>query len=99
MLRLGVSVNEEASQTAVIAGEGYRGGENSCREWSKAVLDQEHVAEIPITLRTGRNQIVVSAREAGLVLERLVIREAGITLKPSYFGPSAKLQASTGDIV
>ncbi len=87
MLRLGVSVNGEDWQTAVIADETYRGGENTCREWSEAVLNQEHVAELPITLRAGRNQIAVAAREAGVVLERLVIYEEGKSPEPSYFGP------------
>lgn len=87
MLRMNVSVNEEAPQTAVIAGATYRGGENTCREWSEAVLAQKHTARLPIALRAGCNRIAVSAREAGPVLERLVIFEEGAEPKPSYFGP------------
>lgn len=91
MLRMDVSVNGELPQTAVIADQSYRGGENDCRAWTEAVLAQEHTADVPIVLHTGINQITISPREAGLVLERLEIREDGAERKPSYFGPPAQL--------
>ncbi len=90
MLRMDVSVNGAPPQTVVIADPSYRSGENDCREWAEAVLAQEHAADVPITLHTGINQITISPREAGLVLERLEICEDGTERKASYFGPPAQ---------
>lgn len=69
-----------------ITGDGYKGGEPGCVPWEQAVLDQEHVGRTQVHLEQGLNQITVSAREAGIVLERIVLYPADAKLKTSYLG-------------
>ena len=51
-----------------------------------AVLNQEHAGSTEIALKKGLNKITVSAREAGLVLERLVVYPKDMERDTSYLG-------------
>ena len=51
------------------------------------MLVQEHVSKKEIILHKGENKITLYAREAGLVLERLVLHPAGEPIEVSYLGP------------
>ena len=87
MLTVGLSCNQEAVTELIITDESYKGGDNACATWEHAMLIQEHISTKKITLKKGENRITLYPREAGLVLERLVLYPAGEPIEISYLGP------------
>ena len=87
MLTVGLSCNQEAITELIITDESYKGGDNACATWEHAMLIQEHISTKKITLKKGENRITLYPREAGLVLERLVLHPAGEPIEISYLGP------------
>lgn len=85
-LSMEVSVNEESGKLVEFTEDGYKGGEPGCIPWEQAVLNQEHVGSTEISLKKGLNKITVFAREAGMVLERLVIYPKDMERAVSYLG-------------
>lgn len=85
-LRVGISCNAGEIQKLVLTDSRYKGGDNDCAAWERAVLNQEHVAEMEISLQEGLNRITVYAGEAGIVLERLVVLEGDAEMEDSYLG-------------
>lgn len=85
-LSMGVSVNGEVDKLVTFTEDGYKGGEPGCIPWEQAVLNQEHAGSTEIALKKGLNKITVSAREAGLVLERLVVYPKDMERDTSYLG-------------
>ena len=85
-LSVEVSVNEGAGKLVEFTKVGYKGGEPGCIPWEQAVLNQEHVGSTEISLKKGLNKITVFAREAGMVLERLVVYPKDIERAVSYLG-------------
>lgn len=85
-LSMEVSVNEESEKLVEFTEDGYKGGEPGCIPWEQAVLNQEHVGSTEISLKKGLNKITVFAREAGMVLERLVIYPKDMERAVSYLG-------------
>lgn len=85
-LSVEVSVNERAGKLVEFTKAGYKGGEPGCIPWEQAVLNQEHVGSTEISLKKGLNKITVFAREAGMVLERLVVYPKDIERAVSYLG-------------
>lgn len=85
-LSVEVSVNEGAGKLVEFTKAGYKGGEPGCIPWEQAVLNQEHVGSTEIYLKKGLNKITVFAREAGMVLERLVVYPKDIERAVSYLG-------------
>lgn len=85
-LSVEVSVNEGAGKLVEFTKAGYKGGEPGCIPWEQAVLNQEHVGSTEISLKKGLNKITVFAREAGMVLERLVVYSKDIERAVSYLG-------------
>lgn len=85
-LSVEVSVNEGAGKLVEFTKAGYKGGEPGCIPWEQAVLNQEHVGSTEISLKKGLNKITVFAREAGMVLERLVVYPKDIERAVSYLG-------------
>lgn len=85
-LSVEVSVNEGAGKLVEFTKAGYKGGEPGCILWEQAVLNQEHVGSTEISLKKGLNKITVFAREAGMVLERLVVYPKDIERAVSYLG-------------
>ena len=85
-LSMEVSVNEEAGKLVEFTEDGYKGGEPGCIPWEQAVLNQEHVGSTEISLKKGLNKITVFAREAGMVLERLVVYPKNMERAVSYLG-------------
>lgn len=85
-LSMEVSVNEESGKLVEFTEDGYKGGEPGCIPWEQAVLNQEHVGSTEIFLKKGLNKITVFAREAGMVLERLVIYPKDMERAVSYLG-------------
>lgn len=86
-LRLGVSVNGGATETVFLTDEDYRGGDHTCAKWAQAVLDQEHVGQTQVVLREGENTLCLYAKDAGIVIERLVLCAPYGRVLPSYLGP------------
>lgn len=86
-LTVGLSCNEEEVTELILTDSTYRGGDNACVAWEHAMLIQEHVSTKKITLKKGENRITLYPREAGLVLERLVIYPTGEPIEASYLGP------------
>lgn len=64
----------------------YRGGENSDPRWTKAALIQEHTACAEFPLEKGVQELHVGAVDAGVVLERIVIRKKGTPFREAYLG-------------
>lgn len=87
MLTVGLSCNQEAVTELIITDESYKGGDNACATWEHAMLIQEHISTKKITLKKGENRITLYPREAGLVLERLVIYPTEEPIEASYLGP------------
>lgn len=85
-LSVEVSVNEGVGKLVEFTKAGYKGGEPGCIPWEQAVLNQEHVGSTEISLKKGLNKITVFAREAGMVLERLVVYPKDIERAVSYLG-------------
>ena len=85
-LSVEVSVNEGAGKLVEFTKAGYKGGEPGCIPWEQGVLNQEHVGSTEISLKKGLNKITVFAREAGMVLERLVVYPKDIERAVSYLG-------------
>lgn len=85
-LSVEVSVNEGAGKLVEFTKAGYKGGKPGCIPWEQAVLNQEHVGSTEISLKKGLNKITVFAREAGMVLERLVVYPKDIERAVSYLG-------------
>ena len=84
---MGLSCNEEEVTELILTDSTYRGGDNACVAWEHAMLIQEHVSTKKITLKKGENRITLYPREAGPVLERLVIYPEGKSIEASYLGP------------
>lgn len=87
MLTVGLSCNQEKATELILTDKDYKGGDNACAAWEHAMLVQEHVSKKEIILHKGENKITLYAREAGLVLERLVLHPAGKPIEVSYLGP------------
>lgn len=87
MLTVGLSCNQEKATELILTDKDYKGGDNACAAWEHAMLVQEHVSKKEIILHKGENKITLYAREAGLVLERLVLYPAGEPIEISYLGP------------
>ena len=66
--------------------EGYAGGENSCREWCMAVIENVRATKVCIGLEKGVNTISISPVSPGFVLEKTVLILPGNELKASRLG-------------
>ncbi|HIU75120.1 MAG TPA: glycosyl hydrolase 115 family protein [Candidatus Pelethocola excrementipullorum] len=91
-LSVGIAINGGEMNRISIVGPEYRGGDNNCREWEEAVLNQEHVCGTMVVLSKGINQITIYGQEPGVVMERLVLYPEGHGLKDSYLGPGRSFQ-------
>ena len=66
--------------------EGYAGGENSCREWCMAVIENVRATKVCIGPEKGVNTISISPVSPGFVLEKTVLVLPGNELKASRLG-------------
>jgi hypothetical protein len=97
-LRMGVSVNGKQEEEIGFTGKDYKSGEVSCSSWKEAVLNQEHVGRGKVMLEKGVNKIQISAREAGIVLQRLVLYPIDTVKKESYLGPKESMRINRKDV-
>jgi len=77
--------NAEQIITAVPAD--FRAGNPSDRNWCQGVLDNIRVNKTSLTLEKGVQEISISALEAGLILERILIYKKNMEPLKSYLGP------------
>lgn len=86
-LDVGVRINDGTRAVVHTISEGYLAGNGNSAQWAQGVLDNEHVCKLSVSLKEGLNRIVLSAVDAPLVLERLVIYPEGCAPAESYLGP------------
>ncbi len=55
--------------------------------WSQGVLDQIHISTCGLKLKAGINEVVISAVDPGVVLEKLVLWNPSVEPRESYLGP------------
>lgn len=72
---------------AVLVGPEFKAGNSSDASWSRGVLDQIRTVAVMFALEAGVNSVTIGAREAGLVLERILVRGVTTHIAPSYIGP------------
>ena len=63
-------------------------GSPSNADWCRAVLDQERRAKALLHLERGEYTLMLLAREAGVIPERVYVYPAGKKLPESYLGPA-----------
>lgn len=85
-LRMGIRINDGPVQIVHTVSDGYRGGDRNCAEWAKGVLDNIHTAIWRAEVKAGENNIAIYACDAGVVLERIVVRQEAYGQKYGYIG-------------
>lgn len=85
-LRLGIQLNDEPVQVVNTVSDDYRGGDRSCAEWAKGVLDNIHTTIWRAKGKEGENDITIYACDPGVVLERIVVRQETYEHKYGYIG-------------
>lgn len=87
LLRFGLKWNEEEIDLLNTVADNYRSGERSCLAWANSVLDNIHELKIWKEGKKGRNTLKVYACDPAFVLERILVKKAGISWKKGYMGP------------
>lgn len=85
-MNVGISVNGGDIKRIANVEPGYEGGERTCPQWAAGVLDQEHRASFTVSAREGVNSLRVYAADPGVVIERILIRQAGTAWAQGYLG-------------
>ena len=65
----------------------FRGGDYNDYRWSSAVMNQIHIVNTQMNFEKGVQQLTIGALEAGMVLERILIRPVSKRTLASYLGP------------
>lgn len=65
---------------------GYEGGERVCSQWFFGALDQQHTATVIMQAKQGKNVLKIYAADADVVLERILVRQAGTQWADGYIG-------------
>jgi len=65
----------------------FMAGSPTDERWCKGVLDQIRICKASLPLEKGVREIAISALEAGLVLERVLVYREGKAPLESYLGP------------
>ena len=85
-MAVGVSVNGDKIMMIPTLEPGYEGGERTSPQWANGVLTQDHKKEFLITAKAGINTIRIYAADPGVVIERLLLRQAGTNWAEGYLG-------------
>ena len=91
-MRLTVGDGRTEMQTLTLVDEQFRAGENRDAGWCQGVLDQIRTVSAVMHFEEGVRQLTVGALEAGVVLERIRIYPADMTLPKSYLGPQESMR-------
>ncbi len=89
-MQVGVSVNDTAIKRIATVTDGYEGGERTCPQWAKGVLDQEHRVSFNVPVKAGTNTLRIYAIDPGVMIERILIRQAGTEWRYGYLGKTPK---------
>ncbi len=76
LLKYGLGVGDEPMQYFNMVDADYRGGENSCPEWTKNTVQHFRANNHQLSLKKGVNTIVVEFNDPGVVLERIRLAKA-----------------------
>lgn len=90
----GLRVNAGSVSYENTVPSGYQAGEAVDRVWSYGALAHRRICKQKITLTEGINEIEVLLKDAGLVLERILVYEVQKTPRDSYLGPQESLYQS-----
>ena len=74
LLEYGFAVDETSMEYFASVSKDYKGGENSCPEWTKAAIMRERIMTHRIHLEEGLRKLRFGFCEPGIVLERIRIR-------------------------
>ena len=85
-MQVGISVNDSDIKRIATVTDGYEGGERSCPQWAKGVLDQEHRVSFNVPVKAGTNTLRIYAIDPGVLIERILIRQAGTEWRYGYLG-------------
>ena len=94
-LRCCLENGKKESRIMVVVPRDYRAGEHSDLRWSRAVLNQEHIAGVRMPFDAGVQELTIGALEAGMVIERIRIYPAKKPLAESYLGPEESVRSGT----
>lgn len=83
----GIPEEEVQEREVTLAAASRTIGSCSNGEWSKAVLDQERTAETVLHLEKGSWRLSLLAREAGVIVERVLLYHRDFPPADSYLGP------------
>lgn len=83
---LALQLNDGAKQAISILPENYRAGDWNDPVWSKGVMDHIRKVTVPITCNTLLNTLTISALDAGVILERILIFPKCTPPLDSYLG-------------
>ena len=70
----------------------FRGGDYNDPRWASAVMNQIHIVSTQMTFDKGVQKLTIGAMEAGMVLERILIRPVSVKPLDSYLGPLESYQ-------
>ena len=89
LLRVKVAMDPEDTkdagfETLQTVQDDYQGGERSCPEWARGVLDNQHETAFARELKEGWHDLAVLPVDPGVVIERIVIRDAAYDRRPGY---------------
>jgi hypothetical protein len=65
----------------------FKAGDPSDKRWCDGVLNNIRISKAFFTFEKGINEITISALEAGLIIERILIYQKNKKLPKSYLGP------------
>lgn len=97
-LRFVLSDSDNEKQVIEALPADFMAGNHWDGRWCKGVLDQIRIAKAQVRFVQGVQTITISALEAGLVLERILIYQNGHSLKPSYLGPMESYRVLSDDL-
>lgn len=86
-LRLLLNCGDGEDRIVEVLSSEFRAGDWNDADWCRGVLDQVRISRTLFRMEEGQNTLTVSALEAGLVLERILIYPSERPLLPSYLGP------------
>jgi hypothetical protein len=86
-LRCHLESSNGEKQIIVTVPEDFRAGSPSDERWCQGVLDNIRINKTSFKFEKGVQEISISALEAGLVLERIVIYPKNNPPLKSYLGP------------
>ena len=84
--RRGVGILVNGCRTELLPAD-FAAGDPDDLRWAAGVLDQERKSGVVLSFEQGVQELTIGALEAGVVLERILIRELSACLPTSYLGP------------